>query len=106
MNAKQAKELVGKYGLFQVGDLVRDSHLNEVSPSGNYVRVGFEWVHVEKVSFLEELPEPTPLTPNAMATDVPEKAPTESTANEAGAPATVLPPAAEPNAPITFPTQP
>lgn len=57
MRKQQAKELIGKYGLFQVGDVVDDSVVTGVSPSGDFVQLGYGWHRVEAVAWLEELPE-------------------------------------------------
>jgi hypothetical protein len=64
MNTKQAKELIGKRALFQLGDAVAEGRITTIAPSGKYVEVtgfryGYEWVSMDKLTFLEELPEQT-----------------------------------------------
>lgn len=73
MIAAKAKSLVGKYGLYQIGDVIDDGEVVGVSPSGACVQIGFLWYAVEKVTWLEELPgRPTGnVTEAVTATDMP-----------------------------------
>lgn len=57
MKAEQAKSLIGKYGIFQIDDDVTDNGVEAVSASGRFVQLRYRgWVSIERVSFIEELP--------------------------------------------------
>lgn len=59
MKTDEAKGLIGKYGLFQIGDGVTDSAVKAVSPNGKFVQLEYNgWQAMEKVTFVEELPAP------------------------------------------------